>query len=1267
MELQPNVLGEYPHHIYKLVGMLQANPTVLVSLYAQAASAMYKDGWAAGGPHVSSLLHSLLWFTTQVGPNATTIMFIALQVPSAGSLGRQFAAAAVCAAAADAKESASLRRRLWAPLVTLATTQLGDLATGPAAFATIGGVDARRDALARNWTRLAGCCTCVLRGLVAWLVEVAERTDADLATLDSSTDALLFVATGMTALPSAVAQSDFLLRCGILPLLVQLGNSPLLPPPGVESAAATDAPIASIERKAALVGAVLASVAGLPPTRGSTSSLFGGYLRDDPEYELLQSLLSAHCEAASPVWSRIRQGFNSVGRRALRLPTKPSSGDLLAQLAAGVMPVPAIRPLFVVHHVVSSSIASLVAARPTTLISYAERDLLRHVCATTIHLASLAGALRLVSLQEMHLNIVGLLKDTSASINGALGLASSPELSASAKTLVGQVKAALAAREADFTALESVYRAIVLSLRLVVEGQLVANAAPLVDRRVLFTRPMGDFPFDPVGESADPAVTTALLTVHALFDLASRRVAAPKARWEALAAAALTERSVASQYLGEDALEFVEQTEAPDTTSPYGRLPSGLQTPRGAAAAAAAATNSSSGGGGGGNGGGGGGGGGGPSGPTASADDSSLPDGTAAARRRSNSACVRGRSSSHASLTSTATAGSIASLVRQLGQPPPLACEEALSTLGLLSAASDSGPSNVALDHTAGLPLGGTGPRDAPGVAGSPGDVATPHMSASSSDAASFGVHLLAFSPLRSPGSWTEGAWPGAASASYSSSSPASSPASSSLPSQPSLSDSTLGSPPRINLADEVADAAGEEHGEAGADGSDAAPLLNIPAARRPTHAVSALSSSLRNAHALHRRSGSGEMPVDGSADVGEAPTNPFLVDDLGRGAVERASAAAQAAQMALLDDAGFLYRGADDLASDSVFYVIAERADPQRLESIHPLIEYIHSVVDECAAAGPYSLVVDLTWAAPSLSEQRLFAQHCSDFLSICAHHYKKNLKAMYVVHPSPFSRAVLRATRPLLSDRGNAKMVNIYDWRDLGQYIDPDAISLPETSRAFVAAGYAVVKINARGRRQARLVKLTAVSLLSIDPKNRTVQSERRFADIDSVRVDPEDARRLVISFVPGTEGNDNYSTLRRAKRGRLFRLDDADLTTRRLEFATADSVQRFLAELAIVHCLRPMLVPASGTFDVVKVNQAGRRQTRRFILTTDSLLNTDASRHIRREVPLAGIASLALPSPTLLLLRLRTEGYEKHIECEQATQLYDALMAGVKRYRG
>jgi hypothetical protein len=93
-----------------------------------------------------------------------------------------------------------------------------------------------------------------------------------------------------------------------------------------------------------------------------------------------------------------------------------------------------------------------------------------------------------------------------------------------------------------------------------------------------------------------------------------------------------------------------------------------------------------------------------------------------------------------------------------------------------------------------------------------------------------------------------------------------------------------------------------------------------------------------------------------------------------------------------------------------------------------------------------------------------------------------RKNLRKVYIVHPSAYSKAVLLFMRSFTSGKLKKKIIEVYNWKDLTESIALNDIMLPETSRDYVTTAYKVVKINAKGKRQRRYAWSIALLLRSV-----------------------------------------------------------------------------------------------------------------------------------------------------------------------------------------
>ena len=115
-----------------------------------------------------------------------------------------------------------------------------------------------------------------------------------------------------------------------------------------------------------------------------------------------------------------------------------------------------------------------------------------------------------------------------------------------------------------------------------------------------------------------------------------------------------------------------------------------------------------------------------------------------------------------------------------------------------------------------------------------------------------------------------------------------------------------------------------------------------------------------------------------------------------------------------------------------------------------------------------------------------------------------RKNIKKLFIVHPDAFIKNFIFVGRTFASSKFDKKLVEIYNWKNLNAYIKESDIVLPESTKGFITKSYTVTKINAKGKRQERLIKFTLRSLLNIDPKARTIQNETLLTEIAEIRTD-------------------------------------------------------------------------------------------------------------------------------------------------------------------
>eukprot|EP00026_Physarum_polycephalum_P009383 Phypoly_transcript_09505.p1 GENE.Phypoly_transcript_09505~~Phypoly_transcript_09505.p1 ORF type:complete len:415 (+),score=83.28 Phypoly_transcript_09505:95-1246(+) len=362
---------------------------------------------------------------------------------------------------------------------------------------------------------------------------------------------------------------------------------------------------------------------------------------------------------------------------------------------------------------------------------------------------------------------------------------------------------------------------------------------------------------------------------------------------------------------------------------------------------------------------------------------------------------------------------------------------------------------------------------------------------------------------------------------------------------------------------------------------------------------------------------------------------------------------------MAVLERARFLYQGPNDKQDCPVFYLIVNRIKPEFLDNINPLVSHIFKVMDEVVNNG-YSLVIDMSWASVNNELKRVVYAHLPNLAKIFSRRYKKNVLGIYIVHPSAYTRAVVHFMRFFTSRKLKRKIVEIYNWKQLTKLIDTDNILLPETSKDYITKSYKLIKVNAKGKKQERLIKFTANSLLNIDPKTKKLQNEKRIDEIEEM------------SSVDGSADLDlRFDVVEKptvSKKALPFSFsagNDKDQASRRYicnNVQERDSILQDIYEMSFKnHWMKP-----PPEFKVTKVNQAGKHQERVFKLTIDSLLNLN-NNQIKSETSFAGIEGVFMDpvEPDTAWIKLKAENYRRKIICSQANLLVEHLNEAVKRY--
>lgn len=325
--------------------------------------------------------------------------------------------------------------------------------------------------------------------------------------------------------------------------------------------------------------------------------------------------------------------------------------------------------------------------------------------------------------------------------------------------------------------------------------------------------------------------------------------------------------------------------------------------------------------------------------------------------------------------------------------------------------------------------------------------------------------------------------------------------------------------------------------------------------------------------------------------------------------------------------------------------YVIARRLRSDLIANNADML--INEVLDTLRSKGChekyYDVVFDMTYFTPTTSLKSILQAGTMLYRAL-PHEIRKNLRHGIVLHPDRVARSAVQVVQALASEKAQKKLHLCFSWQDLAQWIPLSSVAIPEESKKHILESLAVVKINAAGKRQSRLVKLTPRSLLNIDPKGPRVQNERAIALIDKIQVrgdnqvclsfvDPDTAKKrdwneqTVEQFVEKLIQKQGSGAMlsRIASSMRQAKASEKDALERVYEFVNTSQRNDFILDilrLSLNIQKRAEGNPLPHFFVVNKTGGLGQSQIRVWLLTTDSILNLDTSLKVHSEIGLASI---------------------------------------------
>ncbi|KAL0487675.1 hypothetical protein AKO1_008740 [Acrasis kona] len=374
-------------------------------------------------------------------------------------------------------------------------------------------------------------------------------------------------------------------------------------------------------------------------------------------------------------------------------------------------------------------------------------------------------------------------------------------------------------------------------------------------------------------------------------------------------------------------------------------------------------------------------------------------------------------------------------------------------------------------------------------------------------------------------------------------------------------------------------------------------------------------------------------------------------------------------------------YRGKQSRERQPVFYLIASRITEDMVQDefgsfLYIILKTLGKLVENVE----WCLIVDMSNVNPS-SAQRAFATSVLEkllpFINPLA---TKNLVNLFVVHATNFKtnlfelfKNAFKILMPNVSTKDSTKkLIEINQWTQLLQYIRPSNILLPEESKAIVPDSYRVVKINPKGKRQDRIIKLTPKSILNIDPKNNSIKNERLLAEVEEVSA-PQNNLEVHMKFRPIPNSNMKPSSPNSGHQDQEDLLDDSVF---RRYIVNTEKERSDLLEDLFETTVQSQFIDTAQAFQITETcfltedegseHRTSKRSDRVYKLTNDSILVVD-KRLIKTEIPFIAI-EYCKPSPDqrdTVILKVKYEEHERLITCEaRSKQVEDSILDGMRR---
>ncbi|EFC41685.1 hypothetical protein NAEGRDRAFT_80615 [Naegleria gruberi] len=180
------------------------------------------------------------------------------------------------------------------------------------------------------------------------------------------------------------------------------------------------------------------------------------------------------------------------------------------------------------------------------------------------------------------------------------------------------------------------------------------------------------------------------------------------------------------------------------------------------------------------------------------------------------------------------------------------------------------------------------------------------------------------------------------------------------------------------------------------------------------------------------------------------------------------------------------------------------------------------------------FMLILDMSFISMSEEQEKVLATLLHKFSRLFTLAQQKQIYQTVVLHapnmitfPSflikHFAKTKMASTPKKQKDYAK-KIVMMEDYSKLlaHGFRREEDILIPEVSKFNVPKTYKIIKVNPKGKHQERLLKVTMMSLLNIDPKSKAIKNERLLSEIEEISAPPSNLE-IHMRFRPITPKTD------------------------------------------------------------------------------------------------------------------------------------------------